>query len=467
MRVLTGAYSQLAHGVPSPVFERVVDSVLKPLFTLLHHRSSVTLQLSLSMPLLEYLETAQMPLSVLLADLCRSQKIELLGGAYHQPILNLITPKDRSNQIEMMTTYLRKRYGQRPKHFFAYGQVFSPAYINALNLCWMDSVITSVQQPNGGGSGSIDEPYLMQEMGKNVTIIPTSDEISRAILDYSQGQLSFAALLRLVRTIASRGSNFLMAMINIDQLVQGGINEKESAQLFGILLDTGSDLIEDTLSQQQIVKKGYLPNGWYGHDAKRGNLYSLNDVFVCDESLAYLYGRYMTMVENARLYKKDKDVRRRLEMLIQRASVGSPFIYGASATMLRPQVRSLLWRTISEVDSILSALADFTYQQTADYDRDEIDEYLVISKNLSCVVDSKGGSLDELTYLPSLHNYGDAFALLDEMAISQKALHPPHSGEKRRLFTDILLKEGIPLEEYDKRNDALCLDLGRQPYNLT
>ena len=466
MRVLTGAYCQLGHGVPLPAFERVVETVFTPLLTLLHHRREVTLQLSLSIAFIEYLDTSHMPLSLLLADLCRSDKIELLGGTYHQPILNLIGPKDRSNQIEMMTTALRKRFAQRPKNFFSYAQIFSPAYINALNLCCMETVITSVEGTGVGGSGYRDEPYLMQEMGKSVTIIPTNDAVSRAVRDYGAGTITFAALLRRVKEVQQSQTHFLMAMVNLDQLVQGGITAGECDELFTLLLDHGSNPVEEILGEEECLPKGYLPVGWYGHDAERGGLSTINDLLVLDESLAYLYGRYITMVEHARLYKKDKDVRRRLESLIQRASAGTPFLYDAHASMVRPSIRTLLWRTISEMDSILSSLEDHTYVQVADYDLDELEEHLVISKNLSCVIDSKGGSLDELTYLPSLHNYGDAYALLDGMASSHSCLHPPHSGEKRRLFTDVILKAGTSLEEYDKRDGSTCLDLGRSCYRI-
>ncbi len=466
MRVLTGAYSMLAHGVPPSAFERVVDVAIKPLLTLLHHRRDVTLQLSLPMSVIEYLDTAHMPLSLLLTDLCRSGKVELLGGSYHQPILSLIGPKDRSNQIEMMTTALRKRFGQRPKNYFCHAQIFHPAYINTLNLCCMETVVTSVEGGSGGGSGYQEEPYLMQEMGKSVTIIPTNDVVNIAVRDYSSHALSFSSLLRLIKELQQTRPDFFMAMVNIDQLVRGGIKGEETAELFSMLLDYGCDPIEEILSLEELPKKGYLPSGWYGYDAKRGSLYTINDLFVRDESMAYLYGRYTSMVEHARLYKKDKDVRRRLESLIQKASAATPYLHDAHASMIRPSVRTLVWRVISEVDSILSSLEDHAYVQTADYDRDECDEQLVISKNLSCVIDSKGGSLDELTYLPSLHNYGDAFAPLAELAVSQSSLHPPHSGEKRRLFTDVILKEGTSIEEYDKRDAHSCLDLGRRRYRV-
>lgn len=466
MRVLTGAYSQLAHGLPLPAFERVVERVIKPLLTLLHHRRDVTLQLSLSVPLIEYLDVNHMSLSLLLADLCRSDTVELLGSSYHQSILSLIGPKDRSNQIEMMTTFLRKRFGQRPKNFFSYAQIFSPAYINALNICCMETVITSLSNGTTMKGRDEEQPFMMQEMGKSVTIIPTCDALNIAVREYGAKTIAFSALIRTIKEVQRKQLPFMMGMINVDQLVQGGITVAETEELFGLLLDGGSSAVEEILGLDEQVYKGYLPAGWYGHDAQRANLPTINDLFVRDESVAYLYGRYMTMVEQARFYKKDKDVRRRLESLIQRASVGAPYILDAHASMLRPSVRTLVWRTISEADMILSSLADHTYVQVADYDWDEVDEHLVISKNLSCVLDSKGGALDELTYLPSLHNYGDAYALLDEMAISKTCMHPPHSGEKRRLFTDVIISAKTSLEEYDKRDVQMCLDLGRLRYRI-
>lgn len=465
MRVLIGAYTQLSHGIPLLAYERVVGSVLTPLLTLLHHRDESVLQLSLSMPLLQWMETTRNPLTLLLRDLCRSEKVELLGGTYHQSILSLINTKDRSNQIEMMTTYLRKRFGQRPKNFFSYGQIFNPSYLNAFTICCMETLIIS-QEGNGRTNSTNSEPYLMQELGKSITVIPTCDPISLAVRQFAENTSDFKGLLDAVHNTLNGDDEFCMAMINIDHLVQGGITEKETTELFSLLFDSGSESVEEILIPREIPLKGYLGAGWYGHDLRFEGVGALHDLFVEDESLAYLYGRYTAMVEHARLYKKDKDVRKRLESLIQKASSGAPFLFDSHAAMLRPSVRAHFWRYISEVDSILSSLKDWSYPLVYDYDHDEVDEHLVISKNLSCVVDSKGGSLAELTYLPSLHNYGDAYGPLTQLATSRTSLHPPRSGEKRRLFSDVILASGAEIEEYDKSDSSTVLDLGRRRYNL-
>ena len=462
---MIGAYSQIAHGVPVPVFERALNAVFKPMLTHLHHSQAV-LQLSLGVPILEWLETNHPSILLLMADLARSGKLEMLTGSYNQSILSLLSPKDRSNQIEMTTTYLRKRFGQRSKTLFAYGQVFSPLYINTMNLCCVDSIVISCHETEEQ-KRSFKEPFVMQEMGKSITVLPTDDLVSQLLLKYAQKQISFSQLLDRLRQQLSTDGEYLFAMLNLDHLLQGGITEEQTNELCSLLLSFEGSALDEVGIGEELPKKGYLRSGWYGFDSVRDQLSSINDLLVDDESLSYLYGRYITMVEMARTYRKDKDVRKRLEQLIQKMSCGAPFICDANASMLRSSVRKLMWRYISEADCVLSSLKDFTYPVALDFDNDQLYEYLVIGKYLSCVVDAKGGSLAELTYLPSLYNYGDSFSPLPQFGSSAHILHPIRKGEKQRLFTDVFLPIDSLVDEYTKQNRSGCLDLGQSVYDLT
>jgi len=255
-------------------------------------------------------------------------------------------------------------------------------------------------------------------------------------------------------------------MVNLDQLCQGGITEEQSVELFTLLCSSEPSSIEEINNPNEPLRRGYLPAGWYGHDCQVGDLSFFNDLFVKDESLTYLYGRFTSLLDSARNYKKDKDVRKRLDLLLQKISQGGPYVCDANASMLRSSVRKLVWRYINEADSVLFAVPDYTYPVSTDYDLDELDEYLTVGKNISSVVDTKGGSLSELTYLPSLYNYGDTFAPLEGFGSSQ-SLHPPVAGTKQRIFTDVFFPCSVPVYEYDKRDGTTCLDMGRTTYDLT
>jgi len=465
MKRLIGGYTQLAHGLPAPLFTRALEAVLLPLLTELNRSENVVFQLALSVPFMEFLEKNHPSVNLLLADLCRNEKLEFLSHAYFQSIPSLLAPKDRAYQIEQTTTYMRKRYQTRSRTLFCPHQIFSPAYIGSMNLCFLDTLMVSAHDPCIEKT-YFDEPVIMQELGKRGIILPIDDVVSRSVEAFSRKAIPFSKLHSAVRQVVESDRRFVLALLNFDQLSTGGITPEETGQLFSALVQKGSSSTEEIEGQELPLKRGYLPMGWYGHDIKRKGLCCFNELLVQDETLYYLQGRYMTTSEYARSYKKDRDVKRRLEQLISRASVGSIYIGDAYDTFLYSQVRKLYWRSIHEIDSILASLKDFSYPNVSDYDHDGLDEHLVISKFLSCVIDSKGGALSELTYLPSLHNYGDSFNPLPIYGTTDHLLHPPKPGVKQRIFTDLFFDENYVVDEYDKRDKENVLNLEERVYGL-
>ncbi|WP_320130844.1 alpha-amylase/4-alpha-glucanotransferase domain-containing protein [uncultured Sphaerochaeta sp.] len=466
MKILIGAYSQIASGSPMPVYERALVCVFKPLLTYLYNSSVTVLQLYLNGSIMEWLECNHPEVNMLIADLARKGRVELVSGSYHQSVLSLLSPKDRSNQIELDTTWIRKRYGQRPRTLWCYGELFNPLYINTLNLCCIDKIlISSHDTVHNTVCKAI--PYQMQELGKTVQIVPTDDLIGNLVKQYGMGEISFKYLLEQARIRLEDVSNeYCIAMVNIDQLCQGNITEEETLALFSLFFDHGASSIEDLFDPNSPLEKGYLQSGWYGYDSLVSDLSCFNEIFVKDESLAYLYGRYTSLWEITRSYKKDKDIRKRIDSLLLKIATGAPYVCDANGSMLRSSVRKLVWRYISEVESVLSSQKDYSYPLNVDYDHDGNMEYLTIGKNLSAVVDAKGGALSELTYLPSLFNYGDTFVPLSGFGSSQ-ALHPLEPGRKQRIFNDVFLDPSLPLDEYKKSDTLHCLDMGKNVYDLS
>jgi hypothetical protein len=465
MKRLIGGYIQLAHGLPAPLFTRALEAVLLPLLTELNRSENVVFQLALSVPFMEFLEKNHSSVNLLMTDLCRNEKLEFLSHTFSQSIPSLLAPKDRAYQIEQTTTYMRKRYQTRSRTLFCTNQIFSPPYIGSMNLCFLDTLMVSAYDPCTGRT-HFKEPVVMQELGKRGIILPIDDEISRAVEAYSNKEMPFSKLYSTIKRVVESDREFVLALLNLDQLATGGITAEETSELFSALVQKGSSSTEVVEGQELPLKRGYLPMGWYGHDVKRKGLCCFNELLVQDETLHYLQGRYMTTSEHARSYKKDRDVKRRLEHLITRASVGSIYIGDAYDTFLHSQVRKLYWRSIHEIDSILASLKDFSYPKASDYDHDGLDEHLVISKFLSCVIDSKGGALSELTYLPSLHNYGDSFNPLPIYGTMDHLLHPPKPGVKQRIFTDLFFDDEYVIDEYDKRDEQNVMNLEERVYDL-
>lgn len=465
MKRLVGGYIQLAHGLPAPFFTRALEAVLLPLLTELNRSEGVVFQLALSVPFMEFLEKNHPSVNLLLTDLSRSEKIEFLSQTFPQSIPSLLAPKDRAHQIEQTTTYIRKRYQARSRTLFCSNQIFNPSYIGTMNLCYLDSLIISSHDPHTNTT-YFTEPVVMQELGKRGVVLPTSEIVSSHVAQYSRKEISFGKLLAVLKKEVESSKPFVLAMLNLDQLAVGGMSAEETIELFGVITQKGSSSTEEIETQELPLPRGYLPMGWYGHDTKRTDICCFNELLVQDESLHYIHGRFMATAEQARSYRKDRDAKKRLEQLITKASVGSVYIGDTYDTFLHNSVRKLFWRSIHEIDSILASLKDYSYPNAYDFDHDGLDEYLVISKFLSCVIDAKGGSLSELTYLPSLHNYGDSFNPLPIYGSMKHLLHPPIAGRKQRIFTDLFFAPDYVIAEYDKRDEGVVANLEGQIFDL-
>jgi len=217
-KVLIGAYSQIPAGSPSTVLERALTSVLKPMLTYLHSHNSAVLQLYLSSFLMEWLEKNHPEMNMLIGDLARMGRVELLTGSFNQSVLSLLSPKDRSNQIELNTTWIRKRYGQRSKTLWCYAQYFNPIYINTLALCCIDSVLIS-SHDSIRNENYLEEPFQMHELGKSVQIVPTDSSVGSLVRQFALSEISFTQFMHKLKTrMQECTSSFCAAMVNLDQL---------------------------------------------------------------------------------------------------------------------------------------------------------------------------------------------------------------------------------------------------------
>ncbi|MFA6844795.1 MAG: DUF1926 domain-containing protein [Sphaerochaetaceae bacterium] len=443
MRFILGGYSQIGFGSPASVFERVLDQILKPILTLLYHREDSVFSLCLSGAEIEWFDVNHPEVNMLIADLVKKGRINLVGSTYYQGILSLLPSKERGAQIERSTTELRRRYGQRTNTLFCYSQVFSPYYLSTLSLCDIESLIISPCS----GSCSIDEkiPFIMQELDKSIKIFPIDKTIGLLTSRLSSAEISFNSYYREIEGIVTKGNqDTMVAFLNLDQICTMDIPNEQIAQFFSMLLSQKSI---GTNEYDLPVGKGYQCDGWYGYDCNHFGLTCFNSLFINDQSSSYLYNRFSTFIEIAKTYKKNKDVKKQLEKLLTKCGMGNPYVMDSNASMLRVPVRQLFYRLLYEAQVLLCSQKDFSFPSVYDYDRDGFDEYLYMGKNLSSVLSPVGGSLSELIHLPTLTNFGGAFTPMKGCGTTT-AIHNATNGKLLRIFSDVLMDSGSPLSDF-------------------
>ncbi|MBU4346442.1 MAG: DUF1926 domain-containing protein [Candidatus Omnitrophica bacterium] len=114
------------------VFESAYQNCYEPFFELLSESPDIKITLHISGCLLDYLDAKHPRILELIKDMIARGQIEMLGGAYYEPILPAIPKRDIIGQIGVMSEYLRRRFGCVPGGMWIAERVWEPELIEPI-----------------------------------------------------------------------------------------------------------------------------------------------------------------------------------------------------------------------------------------------------------------------------------------------------------------------------------------------
>ncbi|MFL5778393.1 MAG: alpha-amylase/4-alpha-glucanotransferase domain-containing protein [Chloroflexota bacterium] len=109
------------------VIEDVYEHAYEPLLGALERHPTVSMALHYSGPLLDWLRAEQPRFLARLSALARRGQVELLGGAYDEPILVAIPVQDRVGQLRQMSDAVEALGGTRPAGAWLAERVWEPS----------------------------------------------------------------------------------------------------------------------------------------------------------------------------------------------------------------------------------------------------------------------------------------------------------------------------------------------------
>ena len=166
--------------------EELYLKVIKPFLRVLYKYPDIKAVLHFSGVLLDWLEEKHPEVIMLISELIKKKKqLELLGSGYYEPVLTMISPTDRTGQIESLTTLIRKKFGKRPRGCWIAGNYWDNSLVNPIKNSGMDYVfldygkmITAGITENDKYSGCVTE-----ENGKLLNVFPIHREILKKYKD--------------------------------------------------------------------------------------------------------------------------------------------------------------------------------------------------------------------------------------------------------------------------------------------
>ncbi len=108
------------------VLERCYQRAYLPFVEHLEKHAGIRAGLHYSGPLLAWIEKNHPEYFALLRLLVKRNQVEMVGGGFYEPILAVIPPEDQREQIERLSAYLERHFGQRPSGAWLAERVWEP-----------------------------------------------------------------------------------------------------------------------------------------------------------------------------------------------------------------------------------------------------------------------------------------------------------------------------------------------------
>ena len=203
---------------------------------------------------------------------------------------------------------------------------------------------------------------------------------------------------------------------------------------------------------------------WYGRDSSLVDINAFNEVLIKYEELNHLYGRLLYLVNLNRIFRKNKDIKKRVNSLLLKAASGAPFVLDSSGGCYRRSYRSYVYRHLTKL-RIAQQLRRDSLSAFGRPRYDGVEELVWVGKNIGVVVDPVGGALSEINFLPTGWNYGNTFCGYGAEA-NRLSLHSLQDGSFQRSFSDVFLAADTKLGEYGKGLSRLVFDTASYNYTL-
>jgi alpha-amylase len=124
--------------------------------------------------LLEWLEKRHPDYIEKLRGLVERGQAEMLGGGYYEPVLSAILERDRRAQLERMSEYVERRFGQRPRGVWLTERVWDPTLPETLARAGVKYTLTDDYHFLSVGlqKEQLHGYYLTSWQGSSVKVIP-------------------------------------------------------------------------------------------------------------------------------------------------------------------------------------------------------------------------------------------------------------------------------------------------------
>ncbi len=517
LKLLMGTYNSIPPGSAHEQLEKIYQNSYKPFLQVLYEFPKVKASLHYSGVLFEWLEEYHSELFIIINEMIKRRQIELLGGGFYDPILPVIPGKDRLNQIEMLTTYIRKRFGRRPRGYWLTERVWEPHICSSIKSSGMNYIFLEEQQFRHAGLEGSDvyTPCYTEDQGKVLAVIPV--HTAHVSSGWEMRPESF------LESLLSSGipHNGVFCLMYDGQTVQSEQKLRWFKDLFTQLTENYARKISlersgDFVRSLGELKKVYFPvssgtdieywamstvkqKEWkkYSKKNSRGRNFCsptgyFRQFFSKYEESNFLYSRMLYTHDLVSQIRNDKSRKKSASEEILKSQGHYPYWHGNHPGIYDSAARQHVYQSLINAEKNIREKGVFTtHLQALDFDMDGGDEYVYHGQYINAYVHKTGARLFELDYMISPWNYLNTMKRYSENYHSDEEARFYVDHTERGAFIDRFLPQSVTethfqrheyrdkgnfasgiysLKDFDREHKELVLEkegeIGSQPVSL-
>ena len=424
---ITGSASLLSK---NEEFEKKYQDIYKNLVSFLFEKQGRHFSISLSGPLLSWIDREHSEFTQLLSKLIGHKQAELLGGGYYNPVFPLLFPQDRTGQIDLMTSEIRRCVGKRPRGMTVFNSIWDNNLVPCIQSCGMEYVLLdSSMIPK---EKQFYLPLLVTEQGKSLNVLSVSREFIPNMLiaprEYLRNLFDTVNYLTKDDMYSSFTDERLVA-IKIDENQFKKLYEsKWLERLFSAADEFFSESIKITLPTEYLHREqtripSYIPAGIQSDVAKWAKK-AYEEVNVSKASQPTIFDFLLTYKQNKALYnrmlyisllvnqcKGDKSRKKIAREKLWIAQNGEGYVCDPDGVFANNALRQHAYRNLTEAEKLIREALTGGFKESVsnyDYNGDGFNEYICAMKQYNACISLKGGQLTELNIIHNTGNYADS-----------------------------------------------------------
>lgn len=407
------------------VLEQSFARTYEPFIDVLERFPAMRVALHYSGSLLDWLVERKPEFIGRLKRLAAAGQVEILGGAYYEPILPAIPDEDKIGQIRLLAERLEELFGVKPRGMWLAERVWEPHLPRPIRRAGMEYLALDDSHFRDTGCAELDHYYRTEEEGYPVDIFPISEELRYLIPFKAPGEaISFfrerrdAGKPRLF-VLADDGEKFGGWPGTYEAVYERGWLE----EFFTLLMEQEDWLSVVTFDEYRRLfpPRGplYLPAGAYREMKEWSGGFWRNFLSRYPESNRM--HKKMLAVRRRWEQLPEGEPRRRAQRLLWAGQCNCAYWHGVFGGLYLGFLRAAVWQKLLQAEKLIDDhLKEPPYLelQRGDFGYSGAEEIYLYTDRLNLLLAPQlGGSLWELSWRPAAVN------LLDTLTRRPEAYH--------------------------------------------